>query len=150
MVNPNLEGKTYPPGRPYLVGREKIREFAEAVMASSPLSLDVEAAREAGYADVVAPPTFAVVVAQREEYALLEDPEAAIDFQHLVHGDESFKYEQPIVAGDTITAQVTVKNVKSMRGLTMLGTSTTLTNQRDEAVAEVEAGFVIREVEGEA
>lgn len=147
VVNPNILGKTYPPSAPYLVGREKIREFAKAVHSQSPLCIDVAAAQAAGYSDVVAPPTFAVLVAQRAEYELLEDPEAQVDFQHLVHGDESFAYERPIVAGDELTSTVTVSNLKTLGPMTMLGTTTKLTDKDGALVATVTAGFVIRNVE---
>ena len=53
-------GKTYEPVL-YAVGREKIKEYARAVGETNPVHLDVEAARAGGYADVVAPPMFAVV-----------------------------------------------------------------------------------------
>lgn len=147
VVNPDILGKTYPPSAPYLVGREKIREFAAAVKSQNPLSCDVAAAQAAGYSDVVAPPTFAVLVAQRAEYELLGDPEAQVDFQHLVHGDETFSYQRPIVAGDELVATVTVSSLKTLGPMTMLGTTTSLTDQSGAEVATVTAGFVIRNVE---
>ncbi|MEC7363708.1 MAG: MaoC family dehydratase N-terminal domain-containing protein, partial [Actinomycetota bacterium] len=59
-LNPDFVGRSYPPGDPYLVGREKVREFSEALGVTEPVSLDVDAAQSRGYTDVVAPPTFAV------------------------------------------------------------------------------------------
>lgn len=79
-VNPDLVGRTYPPAEPYSVGREAIRDFARAVQAAHPAHHDVEAARSLGHPDLVAPPTFAIVVAQRADAALIADPEAGIDF----------------------------------------------------------------------
>nr|WP_284289733.1 MaoC family dehydratase N-terminal domain-containing protein [Angustibacter aerolatus] len=64
MVNAEFAGRVYPPMAPYEVGREKIREFAEAV-GPQPAHVDPEAARALGHPDVIAPPTFAVIVAQR-------------------------------------------------------------------------------------
>ena len=78
-VNTDAIGKTYP-ASVYAVGREKIREYAYAVGETNPLYLDVEAAREAGYADVVAPPMFAVVYAGRAITPALFDPAVGIDF----------------------------------------------------------------------
>jgi acyl dehydratase len=72
-VNPDLAGRVYPAGAAYTVGREKIREFASAVKATHPAHFDVEAARSLGYADLVAPPTFAIIVAQRADAQLIED-----------------------------------------------------------------------------
>ena len=54
-LNAALVGRTYPPTDPYLVGREKVREFADAVGDTNPASHDVAAARALGYSDVVAP-----------------------------------------------------------------------------------------------
>ena len=78
-VNPAIQGRAYPPTEPYLVGREKVREFARAVFATNPINLDPEAARAAGHADVVAPPTFPIVVQERTLAQLLGDPDAGID-----------------------------------------------------------------------
>ena len=80
-------GKTYPATN-YAVGREKVREFAAAVGEENPLHHDVDAAREAGYADVVAPPMFAVVFGGRAMAPALFDPEVGIDFSRMVHGGQ--------------------------------------------------------------
>ena len=106
-VSQDVVGRTYPPIAPYQVGREKIREFAAAVKATDPAHHDVDAARAAGYADLVAPPTFAVVVSQRADAALVNDPAAGIDFSRVVHADQRFTHHRPIVAGDELTAAVT-------------------------------------------
>jgi acyl dehydratase len=111
-VNPELAGRSYPATEPYLVGREKIREFSRAVLATSPLNLDPDAARAVGYADVVAPPTFAVVVQEHTLAQLLGDPDAGIDFSRVVHGDQRVTFTRPIVAGDELTATLSVTGVK--------------------------------------
>lgn len=147
MVNPAIAGTKYPPTVPYLVGREKVREFAQATGSASPLSLDVFAAQAAGFRDVVAPPTFAVIISQRAEMALLFDPEANIDFEHLVHGDQKFTHHKPIVAGDELTASLTVTAVKALGGNTMLTTSTDIVDQDGAPVTTAIASFVIRGAE---
>ena len=119
-VNPAIQGRAYPPTEPYLVGREKVREFARAVFATNPINLDPEAARAAGHADVVAPPTFPIVVQERTLAQLLGDPDAGIDFGRVVHGDQRFEYSRPIVAGDELTAQLTVTEVKTLGGNSMV------------------------------
>lgn len=113
-MNPELQGRTFPPTEPYLVGREKVREFARAVFATNPINLDPEAARAAGYADVVAPPTFPIVVQELTLAQLLAEPDADIDFSRVVHGDQRFGYTRPVVAGDQLTATLTVSSVKSL------------------------------------
>ena len=89
-MNPELQGRVFPPTEPYLVGREKVREFARAVFATNPINLDPEAARAAGYDDVVAPPTFAVVMQEQTLAQLLAEPDSGIDFSRVVHGDQRF------------------------------------------------------------
>ena len=77
-INPEIVGRVYPSENTYVVGREKIREFARAVHAENPLHHDVEAARAAGYADVIAPPTFAIILAQAADAALINDDSAGM------------------------------------------------------------------------
>ena len=108
MVNPNVQGKKYPETESYLVGREKIREFARAVFSTNPVNLDVFAAQAAGYTDLVAPPTFAVVIQERSLTSVISDPEADIDFSRVVHGDQRFISNRPIVAGDELTSVLEV------------------------------------------
>jgi acyl dehydratase len=119
-VNPELVGRIFPPTAPYLVGREKIREFSRAVFSTSPLSEDVTAARAAGYSDLVAPPTFAVVVQELTLHQLLSEPDAGIDFSRVVHGDQRFSFSRPIVAGDELTATLAVSSIKSLGGHSMV------------------------------
>ena len=102
-MNPELQGAVFPPIEPYLVGREKVREFARAVFATNPINLDLDAARAADYDDVVAPPTFAVVLEEHTLAQLLAEPDAGIDFSRVVHGDQRFVSSRPIVAGDLLT-----------------------------------------------
>lgn len=125
-MNVQIEGKQYPPTAPYLVGREKVREFARAVMSEAPVHHDVDAAMVAGYQDVVAPATFAIVVQDLTLQQLLSDEEAQIDFSRVVHGDQQFTYSRPIVAGDELTSIMTVTSVRQLGGNSMV-TSTTET-----------------------
>ncbi len=101
-VNTSAIGKTFAHGT-YVVGREKVREYAEAVGETNPLHLDPEAARAAGYADVIAPPMFAVVFISKTMTPTLFDPEVGMNFALMVHGGQSFTWERPIVAGEEIT-----------------------------------------------
>jgi len=114
-VNPGVIGKTYPRAQ-YAVGREKIREYALAVGETNPLHLDASAAREAGHADVVAPPMFAVVYSLPVILTVLFDPEVGIDFPRLVHGGQEFEWGPLVVAGDEITTTVSVADVSERAG----------------------------------
>ncbi|HEY5319234.1 MAG TPA: MaoC family dehydratase N-terminal domain-containing protein [Solirubrobacteraceae bacterium] len=115
-INTETIGKTYAPLL-YAVGREKIREFAAAVGETNPLHSDLEAARAAGYDDLVAPPMFAVVYAGASVTPALFDPEVGIDFAMLVHGRQDFRWGRVVVAGDEITTTTTIKDITSRGGL---------------------------------
>jgi len=119
-VNPELVGRVFPPTAPYLVGREKVREFARAVFADAPQHSDPEAARALGYDDVVAPPTFAMVVQDLTLQQLLGEPGSGIELSRLVHAEQRFRYSRPIVAGDELVATLTVTGIRSLGGNAMI------------------------------
>ena len=101
----------------YAVGREKVREYAHAVGETNPLHLDVEAARAAGHADLVAPPMFAVVYTSPAIGPAMLDPEVGIDFARMVHGAQEFAWGPLVVAGDEITTEVAVADVSERGGM---------------------------------
>ncbi|HKG49972.1 MAG TPA: MaoC family dehydratase N-terminal domain-containing protein [Actinomycetales bacterium] len=143
MVNASFAGRTYPPTPPYEVGREKIREFAE-VAGEHPFHVDPEAARAAGYADVIAPPTFAVIIAQRCDAQLVRDPEAGIDYSRVVHGEQSFRHHRPIVAGDRLVAVLHVDSVRSAGGHSMVTTRSEISTETGETVCTATSTLVVR------
>ncbi len=114
-VNTDVIGRTYEPST-YAVGREKVREYARAVGETNPLYLDLDAAREAGHEDIVAPPMFAVVYAMPAVAAGMFDPEVGIEFARLVHAGQQFEWGPLVVAGDEVTTTVSVKDVSERRG----------------------------------
>ncbi len=126
-------GKRYPVDV-YAVGREKIREYAAAVGETLPVYFDLDAARAAGHADVVAPPMFAAVYAGRALAPCLFDPELGIDFAMLVHGYQDFRWGALVIAGDEITTQVEVREISERAGLMFYVFETASLNQRSETV----------------
>ena len=143
-VNPELQGREFPPTEPYLVGREKVREFARATGSTSPLNFDVEAAKEAGYTDVVAPPTFPVVVQEATLAQLLADPDGGIDFSRVVHGEQRFSYTRPIVAGDELIARLTVSSIKTLGGNAMVTADSVITDATGAHVVTAISTLVVR------
>ncbi len=143
-MNPELQGRVFPPTEPYLVGREKVREFARAVFATNPVNLDPEAAKAAGYDDVVAPPTFPVVVQELTLAQLLAEPDSGIDFSRVVHGDQRFTSRRPIVAGDLLTATLTVSSVKSLGAHAMVTAETSIADAAGEHVVTAISTLVVR------
>ena len=132
-VKTEAVGKAYPPVL-YAVGREKIREYARAVGETNPLHLDVEAARAAGHADLVAPPMFAVVYSSPAVVPALFDPEVGINFAMMVHGAQEFVWGPLVVAGDEISTTTTVKDVSERGGMGFYVFESRSENQRGEAV----------------
>jgi acyl dehydratase len=143
-VNPELQGRSFPPTEPYLVGREKVREFSRAVFATNPVNLEPEAARAAGYDDVVAPPTFAVVVQEQALAKLLAEPDTGIDFSRVVHGDQRFVATRPIVAGDELTAVLTVSRVKTLGGHSMVTADTLISDAAGRHVVTATSTLIVR------
>ena len=142
MVNPQIEGKRYPRTAPYLVGREKISEFLAAKMAAG--SNYLEEAKANGHQDVVAPPTFPVVIQEHSLKMVLSDPEAQLDFSRVVHGDQRFVFERPIVAGDELTSELSVASVKSLGGNHMVTFNTEIFDAADKLVCTAISTLVVR------
>jgi acyl dehydratase len=114
-VDTSKIGKEYPAFE-YEVGREKIREYANAVGEANPVHHDPEAARAAGFRNVVAPPMFAVVYSAGAMGPAILDPEIGINLMLMVHGGQEFVWGEPVCAGDTITTQATVKDMYEKDG----------------------------------
>ena len=103
-------GKTWE-GFTYEVGLEKIREYANAVGEGGPVHHDREAAKAAGFRDVVAPPMFAVVYSAGAMAPAVLDPELGINLMMMVHGSQEFVWGEPVCAGDAITTDVEWKDL---------------------------------------
>jgi acyl dehydratase len=143
-VNPQITGRTYPPSPAYEVGREKIREFAEAINSADVLHRDPQAAQAAGYPDVIAPPTFAVIIAQRCEAQIMRDPDAGIDFTRVVHGEQRFVHHRPIAAGDRLTAILHVDDARVIAGNGRVITRVEITDADGEPVTTSTSMILVR------
>ncbi|WP_402461987.1 FAS1-like dehydratase domain-containing protein [Isoptericola aurantiacus] len=150
VPDPAYAGREYPATEAYAVGREKLREFSTAVGADHPAHHDIVAARGLGYPDLVAPPTFAVVIAQRAESQYVADPAAGIDFSRVVHADEGFTHHRPIVAGDELRTVLHVDSITQRAGISMISTRCEIYAaggegaELGEHVASVTSSLVVR------
>jgi acyl dehydratase len=133
-VDPQLAGRTFATTAPRDVSRSAISAFATAVGETDPVHHDVAAARAAGHADVIAPPTYPIVVAFDAMNALLADPEVGIDLRHVIHAEQRFESVRPVRAGDELTATLTVESVRSMGGADIIATRTELRTTDGEQV----------------
>jgi acyl dehydratase len=143
-INPELQGRSYQSGDIYSVGRESIRDFARAVKATHSAHFDVAAAQALGHADLVAPPTYAIIVAQRADALLINDPDSGIDFSRVVHAEQRFTHHRPIVAGDELQAQLHVDGVRGMGGGAMITTRAEISTLDGEPVATTVSAILVR------
>ncbi len=137
-------GREYPPTEPYEVGREKICEFARAIKDDSPLHHDVEAAKSAGYPDVIAPPTFAVILSMAAQDQIVEDDQLGLDYSRVVHGQQDFVHHRPIRAGDRLLTVAHVDDIKTRAGNDFLTVRAEITTTDGEQVCTATSMLVVR------
>jgi acyl dehydratase len=143
-LDPSFVGRSWPPTEPYLVGREKIREFARAIGAANPEYHDPQAARAIGYPDVVAPPTFPTVLTNAASRQVIADPELGMDYTRVVHGDQKFAYARPVVAGDALVCVISVEEITQRGGHDFITTRTDLSTESGELVVTAWSKLVQR------
>jgi acyl dehydratase len=123
-INKDYLGRTFAATAPYEVSRIKIAEFADAIGDANPLYRDRAAAEAAGYPDVIAPPTFPVVIAMAASGTAVADPGLGVNYAMVVHGEQRFEYSRALHAGDLVTAQSTISGIREVGSITMLTTQT--------------------------
>jgi acyl dehydratase len=143
-IDPAYAGRTFEPSEPYEVSRVKIAEFASAIGDASPLCRDRAAAQAAGYPDVVAPPTFAIVITAADSARLIADPGLGVNYGMVVHGEQSFAYDRPLRAGDVVVAQTTIESIRQIRSMTTMATTTEITTVDGEHVCTAHSTLVER------
>ena len=143
-INRDYVGRVFPASEPYEVSRVKIAEFASAIGDANPVYLDKAAAQAAGHADVIAPPTFAIVISMAGSGAALADPGLGLNYAMVVHGEQRFEYSRPITAGDVVTARVTLTDIRDAGRNVMLTTSTEIATVGGEHVCTALSTIVER------
>jgi acyl dehydratase len=143
-LDQSFVGRTYPPTAPYLVSREKIAEFADAVGDPNPAYRSVDAARALGHPDVVAPPTFVIVITSAAGRQVTFDPALGLDYTKVVHGEQAFAYQRPVVAGDRLVAVVTVEQIRSAAGNDLLNLRADVSTVDGELVCAARSTLVAR------
>jgi acyl dehydratase len=149
-IDSSFVGRVYPPTPPYRISREKIREFATAVGDDDPAYLDPAVARSLGYSDVIAPPTFAIVVTMPAGHQVTFDPELGLDYSRVVHGEQLFTHYRPLVAGDEVSVVVHVDSIRSAGGNDILGIRAEVSTTDAEAVLTAVTTLVARGTAGPA
>lgn len=143
-INRDYAGRVFGVSEPYEVSRVKIADFADAIGDANPVYRDKAAARAAGHSDVIAPPTFAIVISMAGSGAALADPGLGLNYAMVVHGEQRFSYSRPITAGDVLTAQVTLTDIRDAGRNVMLTTSTEIKTMAGEHVCTAVSTIVER------
>ncbi|MCW2603313.1 MAG: putative acyl dehydratase [Pseudonocardiales bacterium] len=146
-MDTSFAGRVYPPSQPYEVGREKIREFADAVGAAHPAHRDPAVARALGYPDVIAPTTFAIIVTTSAADVVVYDPLLGLDYTRVVHRDQRFVQRRPLHAGDVVTVTVTVESARIVAGNALLSTRGDVYGADGELITSAYASLVSRAVQ---
>lgn len=145
MIDRAWLGRDLPPSE-MLVDRARLQFFARAIGETDRIYLDVSAARDAGYRDLPAPPTFLFSVELDSGTTDWMLREMEIPLAKLLHGEQSFRYHKPVCAGDRITVQSTISEIYDKKGgaLEFVTRSSRVTNQHNELVAELRSVLVVR------
>jgi acyl dehydratase len=138
-------GKEYPPTT-YQVGREKIKEYTTVLGIDNPVHFDVEAARAAGFRDVVAPPMFAVVYSSPAAGPAMLDPEVGMNFAAMVHGGQEFEWGEPACSGDEITTTAKCLDISEKDGKGFYVFETNSVNQNGDQVVKGTWTLIVRGV----
>jgi acyl dehydratase len=143
-INRDYLGRTFPVAAPYEVSRVKIAEFADAIGDPNPLYRDRAAAQAAGYADVIAPPTLAIVISMASSAQAVADPGLGLNYAMVVHGEQRFEYSRQLMAGDVVTAQATISDIKEAGRNVLMTTQTQIRTVDGEHVCTAHSTLVER------
>ncbi len=143
-INTDYIGRTFEPSEPYEVSRVKIAEFADAIGEPSPLCRDRAAAQAAGYPDVIAPPTFAIVVSAANSARVTHDQDLGVNYAMILHGEQSFSHARPLHAGDVVVSQSTIESIRPVGSMTTLTTVTQIRTTEGEHVCTARSVLVER------
>ena len=128
MINPDSVGRTFNSADLVTVTQSQIDAFA-AVIGESDTS--------------VAPPTFSIRITLSQFESILTQPEIGVDWERLVHGDQSFKIFRPIVAGDVFKSSATIETLRVAAGNEIISVRSDLHNG-SELVVSSWATLVVR------
>ncbi len=143
-INRDYLGRTYSAAGPYEVSRVKITDFADAIGDPNPVFRDQAAARAAGHPDVIAPPTFAIVISMAAGSRAISDPGLGVNYAMIVHGEQRFEYSRPIVAGDVVTSEATITDIRDAGRNVLLTTRTEIRTVDGEHVCTAHNTLVQR------
>ncbi len=138
IIGTELGTTTFP------VERGKIREFATAIGDQNPIFMDENAAKAAGYADIIAPPTFLTIVGFKFGPSIVLDPELGLDYTRVVHGEQEFELRRPIVPGDRLVGKPRIASIAAKGKNEYLTYEASIETESGEEVAIARSTIVSR------
>jgi acyl dehydratase len=120
----------------YVVGREKIREYAVAVKNDDAAYFDEAAAAELGHATLPAPLTFISVFGYMAQSAMFDAAGIGITDAQIVQVDQTLKFVRPIKAGDKLYCDVYIDSIRKAHGTDIITTRNVITNDSGDVVQE--------------
>jgi len=142
-LNPDLVGKTYQEIG-FTVDRDRVTQFVDAIGEPDPIYRDAEAARAAGYPDQVAPPTFVTVIQIMTSGQVVVDPDLGLDYSRVVHGEQSYEYERPLVVGEVIRATPRIASIVTKKSNKFLTTEAEFFDAKGELVLTARSTLISR------
>jgi acyl dehydratase len=143
-LNRDFIGREYPGTGTFEVGREHIRQFADAIGDQNPVYRDPAAAKAAGHPDVIAPPTFLTVLGFRFGMdSPVIDPSLGLNYALVVHGEQRFELHRPVRAGDVLSTVTRIGDIRDA-GRNELMTMVTEVTADGERVATTTSTLVSR------
>ncbi|MBB4929337.1 acyl dehydratase [Lipingzhangella halophila] len=143
-INRDFLGREYPAPELYEVTRGKIREFAEAIQDANPIYTDAATARAAGYTDVIAPPTFPIIMGMAGAGQAIVDPELRLDFSMVVHREQRFRYSRPMEAGDLVHCVTRISDIKALGGNELMTLDSEMSTPGGEHIVTALNTIVVR------
>jgi acyl dehydratase len=147
QINRGLIGKEYPPYA-ITVERGKIKEFAKAIGDDNPLYLDDRVGAASPWADVIAPPTFAITLRDETADTTAFLTELGTDISRLLHGEQEFEIFRPLQPGQTYLCRPRVIDIYEKTGrsgpMAFVVRETTITDSTNEIVATMRGVTIVR------
>ena len=147
-LNQSLKGKEYSPIT-VTVERDRIVQFAESIGDDSPAFRDEEAAREAGLPGQLAPPTFPTTMQMLASAQVVGDQDLGLDYSRVVHGEQEYRYERPIVVGDVLTAVPRIADIYAKKSNEFVVTEAEITDSDGRLVVVARSTLISRGTGGQ-
>lgn len=135
-IKTDIRGMIWRYPEPFVVGREKIREFANAIKAEDPACYDEKAAAELGYDALLAPLTYVAILAKLVQSDFFRNVDTGYTTMQMVQVDQGFTFHRPIKAGDVLYARMEIASVNERFGADIVTTRNILTDPDGDVVLE--------------